>query len=1113
MRRPLFALFTLVVTTLLVATIVVGAQAQQARQWSVTPLSPSGDVIQAPKSPTSQLAQTDPTLLGLEGSNPINVIVKLDYDSVATYAGGVEGLRATSPEVTGLSLKNNRSAVLAYTHFIANKERQIASAITARIPQAEVVASFRVAYGGLALRVPRNRIGELLAVEGVVAAQRNALKQPQTDATPSFIGATQAWNAISGPNTSGEGVILGVMDTGIWPDHPSFSDPGIDHPGGTFGCEFGDGSDPQLGDPFTCTDKLVGAYSFLDTYMTFIGALPGEFCNNDTDECSARDADGHGTHTSSTAAGSPVASAPIFGIERGPISGIAPGAHVIMYRVCLEQGCFGSDMIDAVEQAIVDGTDVMNVSIGPFGPAFSDPIALSFLDAFASGMLVSVSAGNSGPDAGTASDPGPWAITVGASTSNRHWLTTLHLAARDGATLNAVGSTVTPGATEATSTVLATDIPRYEDPLCFEALPRAKSAEGLVVVCEGRRNRLLKSFNLMNAGAAGMILLNDEDLDMFTDNHWIPTVMLPVTSREAVVDFVQAHLGVEAQWDTGARTTVQGDRMTAFSSRGPAGDFVNPDVTAPGIQILAGTTPDPHDDAIFSGPPGQFFQAIAGTSMSSPHSAGTAVLVKAANPGFTPAQIKSALMTSSVQDVLKEDGATPADPFDRGAGSIRANRAIRPTITFNETAAEYIAAASDPPGRIHFNLPSINAPTMPGEITTLRTLRNVSGAKQQVTVVTEAPDGATIQVDPTQFDLGARGMRRLQITISASELPDGQYFGQITLDVKRSGATDAVLPVAFFVQQGDVTLEHSCDPTELAAGSSAACQVTVQNFAPVAAETDLTISGPSGGEVLIQNVSDPGVPSDNGFTWSGTLSAADAPTIDAIVPGGTGFGYLPLADFGVPPNPDLGDEGIINFGVDEYLYGDEPYTSVAMTSNGYAVVGGGAEADVQFIPQTFPDPAAPNNVLGALWTDLDQSAGGETFAAILTDGTRDWIVLEWANVPSFSDNSLTNSFQIWLETSATAEGISYEYGTIEGSADPLNVGAENRDGSSGVNLGSVPATGAELSILTSPPVPGGAVTITYDALAVEPGIHEITAKMTSSVTEGTTIEVVTLTVS
>ncbi len=166
-------------------------------------------------------------------------MVKLDYDSVATYEGNEPGLPATSPAVTGQELQDNQAAVAAYESHVAGIEAEIQQEIQAEVPQAQVRESFRVAYGGLAMRVPANRIGDLLGVDGVVAVQKDSLARPLTDATPAFLGATNVYPLLGGTSTAGEGVIVGVLDTGIWPEHPSFDDPGISHPGGSYGCEFG----------------------------------------------------------------------------------------------------------------------------------------------------------------------------------------------------------------------------------------------------------------------------------------------------------------------------------------------------------------------------------------------------------------------------------------------------------------------------------------------------------------------------------------------------------------------------------------------------------------------------------------------------------------------------------------------------------------------------------------------------------------------------------------------------------------------------------------------------------------------------------------------------------
>ena len=181
-----------------------------------------------------------------------------------------------------------------------------------------------------------------------------------------------------------------------------------------------------------------------------------------------------------------------------------------------------------------------------------------------------------------------------------------------------------------------------------------------------------------------------------------------------------------------------------FSSRGPVGDFIKPDVTAPGLQILAGhDTPAPADTA--AGPPGELFQAIAGTSMSCPHAAGPA-LVKAVHPTWTPGQIKSALMTRPTRTCVKEDGVTPADPFDAGAGSIRVQPRGQPALVFDETAADYAASAGDPLHRIDLNLPSINARRCPATITTNRTAEERHRSEPDAQGLNPAPAGVTITV-------------------------------------------------------------------------------------------------------------------------------------------------------------------------------------------------------------------------------------------------------------------------------------------------------------------------------------------------------------------------------
>ncbi len=1109
MRRPAVRA-ALVAFALLVATIGLTTATAASPSFRAHGLRPAGDPIQGSKALSTRLARTDESLLGLTGSRMTPVIVKFDYDSVASYAGGVAGLRATSPSVTGRSIDSADARVAAYSRYVATRESQIVSSIRARVPNARIGTSFRMAYGGVAMQVPANRIGELLRVPGVVAVQADRLQQPQTDTTPHFLGADQVWPTLGGQNHAGENVLVGVIDTGVWPEHPSFADPGIAPIPGSFGCEFGDGTDPLLGDPFTCNDKLVGAYAFTDTYLSVFDALPGEFCDNATSTCSARDPDGHGTHTSSTAVGSPVADATLFGIDRGDISGMAPGAHLIMYRVCLEQGCFGSDSVAAVNQAILDGVQVINFSISGGANPYTDAVELAFLDAYASNILVNASAGNAGPGASTADHGGPWVNTVGASTSPRQWLTTAHLTADNGDTFDAQGASITPGIASDTPVVSAGDVAGYNDPECNDPLP-AGSVTGQIVVCVGQFNRNLRVFNVLQGGGVGSLLVVPPPGpgNLFTDNFWVPTVTVnSPTPGIDLLDFVDTHTGIVAHWDTGSATPVTPDVMTSFSSRGPTGDFLKPDVTAPGIEILAGNTPEPI--SVFGGPPGEFFQVIAGTSMSSPHAAGVSALVRAAHPDWTPGQVKSALMTSAVTNVLKEDGVTPADPFDDGAGSIRANLAVNAGLTFDETAADYFASASDPLGRIDLNTPSVNAPLMPGVVTTTRTGLNVSGRSQHYTVQVQSPSGGTISVSPSSFTVKKDKTVTLTITINGTALAEGQYFGRITLKPQGTTVSQVTMPVAFVKTQGDVTLSNTCAAATIAVGGTTSCQVTATNLAPVSTGYDLSLVGPAKNRLQVQNVSAPGVPAGNGFTAAGTLSASVAPLITGITPTvGPAPGYLPLSLFGIAPIAGMGDETLVNFNTPAFSFGSEVYNRLAVTSDGYAVVGGGGSGDLNFIPQTFPDPNAPNNVLAPFWTDLDVSAGGAVRIGVLTDGVDDWLVIDWEGVPTYGTAD-AQSFEMWIQT--TAEAITYSFGTVTGTgaSDGLTVGAENRDGSSGVNLGSVPVAGNEFAITAGAPTAGGSVTVTYDVLGRRSGTYDLLASLETDITPGVTTAVATV---
>jgi subtilisin family serine protease len=1114
-RRTILLVVGVLGTGVVGASAASGAGGGPTDRFTAKPVAVGG-VVDGVKSRTARIAESDPALVGRTDDAPVNVVVKLDYDSVAAYDGGVAGLAPTSPSVTGKKLDANPAAVGAYERHVAAEERAIVSDIEQAVPAATVRASFRVVYGGISMTLPANQVRKVLSVDGVVAVQRDTLEHPLTDVTPQFLGATNVYPQLGGRDRAGQGVVVGVLDTGITPQHPSFRDSGLPAPpGGPFTCDFGDGSDPELGPTAGCNNKLIGARPFLSAYLSVFDAEPGEFCDNATGRCSARDADGHGTHTASTAAGDYVQSAKIFGIERGPLNGIAPGAYVMAYRVCLEQGCFESDAVAAIQQAILDGVDIINFSIGGGSEPFTDPVELAFLDFYKAGGLANASAGNSGPDAGTAEHGGPWVNTVGASTSPRHFLSALMLRSADGARTSITGATITPGL-ENKPVVTSESI--GGDKLCTKELP-AGAAAGKVVVCQRGPNRNAKARVVQRGGGLGMILYNPTKMNLFTDNFWVPTIMLEgplVEGRPApstsLLAFLAQHGNVTATWRTGEPRAVRADEMTTFSSRGPVGDFIKPDVTAPGLQILAGNTPTPWG-ADASGPPGELFQVIAGTSMSSPHAAGVSALVKAAHPDWTPGQIKSALMTSSVQSVVKPDGRTPADPFDRGAGSIRADRAVAAPITFDVSAEDYIEAVTAVPlHRVDLNVPSIDATTMPGEIETTRTMKNVTGRRLVLDASAQAPPGSAIVVTPRRTVLAPNQSKTVTIAILGKDLEQGkQYFGQVTFHPDGHGLPDAVLPVAFFTKQGDISLTHACAASSIAVGETAHCEVTAQNKSVADAHVAITLTGGNPRRLDVRNVTPPAVQTRDGFRWSGTLDRSAAPQLTSITPGGSPAGFVPLSQFGIAPIADAGDETLVNVTVPRFKFGSEEYTKLAMTSDGYAIVDGGDSTDLDVVPQTFPDPARPNNVLAPYWTDLDPGAGGSMSIGEVTDGVNAWIVMEWKAVPLFGQPTDTQSFQIWIQEGDT-ESVTYAYGPVTGhaAAGGVNAGAENRDGSSGVNISPFPVTDSDYTVGTSPPVPGAKLVIGYDAQARHEGLFQLVARLSSDITLGNTTETVDL---
>ena len=990
----------------------------------------------------------------------------------------------------------------------------------------KIIHRYSKIFNGASLILAGDKVEKVSSLKGITGVYLDELRQLDTDVSPGFIGATRVWDDLGGQGSAGEGITVGILDSGIWPEHPSYADPdpfgnGFAPPPvvpGSNGfasgvarstCDFGNTAWNVNDAPFTCNNKLIAAYEFLDTYKAVVGLLPTEFD-------SARDDNGHGTHTSSTAAGNGGVSASIFGIPRGTISGIAPRAHIIMYRVCGDEGCFTSDSAAAVEQAILDEADAINFSIGGGSDPYSDIVSLAFLSAYENGVFVAASAGNSGPDSDTVAHRGPWTMTVGASTTDRHFLSDVTLDADNGDTLILSGASVTEGISTPRNVVLAAD---FGDPFCINPFA-AGTVSGEIVVCQnGLITRAVKSYNVAAGGADGMLLYNPELQGLATDNHFIPSVHLENDAGQDLLDFMATHSGVTGTFTRGAATMVLGDKMAVFSSRGGPGQplgISKPDITAPGIQILAGQTLLPA--TIGGGPPGQLFQSIRGTSMSSPHIAGSAALLKALHPTWTPGQIKSALMLTALTDgVFKEDGVTPADAFDYGSGRVDLNKAGNPGLTMDETAANYVALEGE---LWNANYPSLYVPVMPGEITVRRTVYNENSKKRIWKLTPMSPPDVKITV-PRYIWVPAGRHVTFGIKVNAKAVPLGEVRHAM-IELKQIKQRKNILRFPITIVRGEpaVTLDKSCDPASLFRGDTTDCTITITNTSFDDANVSLRDKLPWRLRLVKGSVVG-AFKHRNGVRFDGTLFGATPPPVNvAVDPFASPAGYFPLRTFGSSIDIGATDESIANFNIPSFDYAGESYNQIGIVSNGYIVVGGGTGTDVDFINTDLPDPRVPNNVLAPFWTDLNPSAGGRVLINVLTDGSDTWTVVEWESVPNFGDGE-TNTTQVWIGTNSDAnpgEDISFVYGpdVSDGDSGFLTVGAENKVGDSGGRVyfdgvgtpptPSFPFGDYEVDVFSTPGAPGETHIITYSAWArKKKGPWTNCAKLTSDLFQGTNI--------
>ncbi|XP_050234401.2 subtilisin-like protease SBT1.4 [Mercurialis annua] len=560
--------------------------------------------------------------------------------------------------------------------------------------QAKILYTYNHAANGFSAHLTPSQASILRRIPGIISVIPDEIRQLHTTRTPHFLGLSSSYGLW--PNAAyGDDVIIGVLDSGIWPGHPSFSDKGLTsvpaHWKGV--CETS--ADFPVG---SCNKKLIGARAF----MKGILAYQGKNVNGSSDSQSPRDTLGHGTHTASTAAGSLVQNASFFHYAQGEARGVASKARIAAYKVGGSGGVSDSDTLAAMDQAISDGVHIISLSVGTKGYAREydeDSIAIGAFGATQHGIIVSCSAGNSGPGPSTAVNIAPWILTVGASTIDRGFPADVLLG--DGSLFS--GASLYSGK----------PLPRSKIPLvyggdvgnkyCLTGSLSPLKVRGKIVVCErGKNGRAEKGSAVKLAGGVGMILVSVGE-DLIADSQLIPAATVGAFDGKKLREYIKSHEFPTATivfHGTVTGNSPSSPQVAAFSCRGPnriTPEILKPDVIAPGVNILAAWTGAAAPTGLDIDPRRVQFNIISGTSMACPHVSGIAALLRKAYPNWSPAAIKSAIMTTaynsdnSGKPIVDLASGEEATPFVRGAGHVDPNSALDPGLVYDMEISDYIS--------------------------------------------------------------------------------------------------------------------------------------------------------------------------------------------------------------------------------------------------------------------------------------------------------------------------------------------------------------------------------------------------------------------------------------
>jgi subtilisin family serine protease len=809
--------------------------------------------------------------------------VVLAEEAAAAYEGGTGGLAATKPQ-HGRKLDAKSPEFKAYDAHLRQSQRDVAAKHSAKPAK-----QYTAALNGFVAHLTARQAAELAKDSKVLLVAPDVENAPDYTTTDflNLTGQDGAWaKQFGGEANAGKGAVVGVIDSGYAPDNPFLQGEAVEplsasgKGGGKGKAEMGvpyrtkDGTIAMLKSDGTtfegecqkgiesgaafdgsdCNSKVISARYFADSFLQYVAPenrAPEELI-------SPVDVGSHGTHTATTAAGNANVEQAIDGASFGASSGVAPAAKVAVYKVCWEDndpntgGCYSSASVEAIDAAIKDGVDVLNYSISGNTNSTTDPVALAFLNAAAVGVFVSASAGNSGPAVSTVNHASPWLTTVAASTFPSDLLGTVKVS--DGTMFR--GASIMKTEVKDAPVVVAADAAAAGAPtpanLCGPGTLDSAKVSGKVVVCDrGVVDRTAKSLEVQSKGGLGMILVNLSSSSEDADNHVVPTVhvnapkSLEVKAKLAADPTLTVSL---VKGDLTGEPLPPAPQVAGFSSRGPSlasgGDLLKPDISAPGVNVLAGVSTIGNNGAQFG--------FMSGTSMAAPHIAGFGALVLSKQPKWSPAMVKSAMMTTAYP-LVNADGTPNLNPFEGGAGHIDSARVLDPGLVYNSDIKQWNAflngqgvdtgarkagtlAARD------LNVPSIALGSLVGEIKVKRTLTALVPGRYRAEV--NLP-GFDVRVEPAVLDFKKAG-KSLDVTITVKSVgaPTGKFTtGTLTWKGPRTVSSpmavrpvDAQIAPSFSFSSATGTGSGTMD---LVSGSDSPIAVGIEGLAPLS-ETAIT---------------------------------------------------------------------------------------------------------------------------------------------------------------------------------------------------------------------------------------------------------------------------------